>query len=111
MLLVIVPLSVILLGVIVYFALSPRSSKILRLATLGALVAIMLSIVICAIIIFAGMDTAGGEPVMPDFFAGETPQAAPKGNSFVLFLLAVFLLVFLGIVVFLSMKERKRREG
>ncbi|MDR1024746.1 MAG: hypothetical protein LBL56_03395 [Treponema sp.] len=109
MLFVIIPLSVVLLGLIVYYALSPRSSKVLRLSALGALGAIMLSIVICVIIIVAGM---GGdeEPVMPDFFAVEPIQAAPRGNFFALFLLALFLLAFLGIVIFLAMRERRRGE-
>ncbi|MDR0732327.1 MAG: hypothetical protein LBF63_11710 [Treponema sp.] len=111
MLFVIIPLSVLLLGVIVYFALSPRSSKGLRLAALGALGAIMLSVVICAVIIIAGRETAGGEPVMPDFLAAEAPQPPAAGNSFAVFLLAAFLLAFLGVVIFLSMKERKNREA
>jgi heme A synthase len=111
MLFVIIPLSVILLGVIVYFALSPRSSKSLRLAALIALGAIMLSIVICGIIIFAGLGAAAKEPVMPDFLAPEAPAPAPQGNWFALFLLAIFLLAFMGVVAFLSMRERKRREG
>jgi uncharacterized protein involved in exopolysaccharide biosynthesis len=110
MLFVIIPLSVVLLGVIVYFALSPDSSKILRLTALGALGAIMLSIVICVVIIFVSGGSSGGEPVMPDFLAAETPPPAPQGNSFVLLIFAVFLLGFLGLVVFLSMRERRRRE-
>jgi hypothetical protein len=110
MLFVIIPLSVVLLGLIVYFALSPRSSKVLRLAALGALGAIMLSIVICMIIIFAGLGAADDEPVMPDFFAAEPPPASSRGNFFALFLLAVFLLAFMGVVIFLAMKERKNRR-
>ena len=109
MLFIIVPLSVLLLGVIVYFALSPRSSKGLRLAARGALGAIMLSIVICVIII-AGAGTAGDEPVMPDFLAVEAPQPPAGSNSFAVVLLAIFLLAFLGVVIFLSMKERKHGE-
>jgi hypothetical protein len=108
MLFVIIPLSVILLGLIVYYALSPRSSKILRLSALGALGAIMLSIVICVIIIFAG---PGGndEPVMPDFFAAEPIQDAPKDDFTFLVLPAVLLLAFLGTVIFFAMRERKQR--
>jgi cbb3-type cytochrome oxidase subunit 3 len=105
---VIIPLSVLLLGVIIYFALSPKSSKILRTAALGALGAIILSIVICVIIILTGTGSAAEEPVMPDFFAEEAPPA--PGNFLVLFLLAVFLLAFLGGVVFLSLRERKRQQ-
>jgi hypothetical protein len=111
MLYAIIPLSVILLGVIVYFALSRRSSKIIRLSALGALGAIMLSIIICAIIIFTNVGSAGNEPVMPDFFAAEPPPEAPQGNFMALSFLALFLLAFLGSVIFLSLKERKRQEN
>jgi heme/copper-type cytochrome/quinol oxidase subunit 4 len=111
MLFVIIPLSVALLGVIVYFALSPKSSKALRLTALIALGVIIVSVLVCLIIIFAGLEFAGKEPAMPDFLAPEAPPAAPEGNFFALFLLAAFLLAFLGVVVFLSMRERKKQQG
>jgi hypothetical protein len=109
MLFVIIPLSVVLLGLIVYFALSPRSSKGLRLAALGALGAVMLAIGVCAVVVFAGR-SADAEPVMPDFFAVEAPPPAPQGNSMVLAFLVVFLLAFMGLVVYLAMRERKGPE-
>jgi membrane protein DedA with SNARE-associated domain len=111
MLFIIVPVSVILLGVIVYFALSRESSRALRLTAMAALGLIILSVLICVIIIFANMDFTSREPVMPDFLAPQPPPAAPKGNFLVLFLLAVFIIVFLGVVIFLSLRERKRREN
>jgi hypothetical protein len=110
MLFVIIPLSVVLLGVIVYFALSPRSSQIIRLSAQGALGAIMLSVVICVIIVFAGRGRTKEEPVMPDFLVTELPQPAAEGNFTVLFVAAVFLLAFLGTVIFLSLRGRRSRE-
>ncbi|MDR1443355.1 MAG: hypothetical protein LBI94_00585 [Treponema sp.] len=108
MLFVIIPLSIALLGLIVYYALSPRSSKTLRLSAFGALVCIMLSVVICTIIIFANLG-GNDEPVMPDFFAAEPPNAAPENNFFILVLFAVFLLILLGIVILLAVRERRIR--
>jgi hypothetical protein len=110
MLFVIIPLSIVLLGVIIYLALSPKSSKMVRLAALCALGAIMISVIICVIIIFAGLGGVEEEPVMPDFLAVEPPPAPPQGNFVAIFLLAIFMLAFLGIIVFLSMRERKRQE-
>jgi amino acid transporter len=110
MLYVIIPLSVVLLGVIVYFALSRQSSRILRFSALAALGAIILSVLICVIIIFANTEFAAEEPVMPDFLAAEAPPA-PRGNFLVLFLLAFFIIVFLGVVIFLSLKERRRNHS
>jgi cytochrome bd-type quinol oxidase subunit 2 len=110
MLFVIIPLSVVLLGVIVYFALSRESSKALRLTALTALGAIILSVLICVIIIFAGMDFGAREPVMPDFLAAEPVPAAPRENFFTLFLLAIFIIAILGMVIVLSLRERKRQQ-
>ncbi|MDR2745999.1 MAG: hypothetical protein LBB77_01005 [Treponema sp.] len=110
MLYAIVPFSVVLLGVIVYFALSRKSSKSLRLTALAALGAIILSVLICAIIILSGAEFGGKEPVMPDFLSLEPPPA-PKGDFFVLFFLAVFIIAFLGVVIFLSLRERKRQQN
>jgi amino acid transporter len=111
MLFITVPLSVVLLGIIVYFALSRSSSKILRLTALAALGAIILSVLICVIIILANTKFTGGDPVMPDFLAGETPPAGPQENFLILFLLAVFIVVSLGVVIFLSMRERRGRQN
>jgi hypothetical protein len=108
MLFVIIPLSLVLLGMIIYIALSPKSSKMHRLAALCALGAIMLSVIVCVIIIFANQGGESEEPVMPDFLAAEPIPAAPQGNFVAVLLLAVFLLAFLGVVVFLAMRERKR---
>ncbi|MDR0399585.1 MAG: hypothetical protein LBH51_01405 [Treponema sp.] len=107
MLFVLIPLSAALMGLIVYFALSPKSSKILRTIALGALGLIILSVLVCGVIIFMGLGAAAKEPVMPDFLAAEAPPPAPQANFFAVFLLAVFLLVFLGVAVILSLRERK----
>jgi hypothetical protein len=111
MLYVIVPLSAALLGVIIYFALSRSSSRTLRLTALAALGLIILSVLICIIIIFVNTEFAGDEPVMPDFLSAEPPPAAPKGNFLVLFLLAVLIVAFLGTVIFLSLRERRRQQN
>jgi hypothetical protein len=79
------------------------------MAALGALGAIVLSVLAAVIIIFAGMEAVDDEPVMPDFLAEAPVQAAPSGNFFALFLLAVFFVAFLAVVIFLSLRERKRQ--
>jgi hypothetical protein len=110
MLFFIVPLSAALLGLIIYFALSPKSSRVLRLTALAALGAIILSVLVCLIIIIAGAGLTSREPVMPDFLAPEAPAVPARGNFFILFLLAAFLLIVLAAVVILSLRERKRQR-
>jgi hypothetical protein len=108
MLFVIIPLSVILLGVIIYIALSSKSSKMVRLAALCALGAIMLSIIVCAIVIFVNAGSGDKEPAMPDFLSSEPPVAASGGNFFALFILALFMVGLLGIIIVIAMRDRKR---
>jgi membrane protein DedA with SNARE-associated domain len=110
MLFVISPLSIVLLGMIVYFALSRQSSRALRLTAMAALGFIILAVLICVIIIFANMGFTSREPVIPDFLAAEPPPP-PKENFLALFLLAFFLIAFLGVVIILSLRERKRQQN
>ncbi|MDR3192934.1 MAG: hypothetical protein LBT87_07705 [Treponema sp.] len=108
MLFVIIPIALGFLGVIVYFALSKESSRIVRLAALIALGAVILSVLVCGIIVLLSLGDGGGEAVMPDFLAVEEPEPPTKTNTFVLVIVMLFLLAFLGMVVFLSLKEQRK---
>ncbi|MDR2029231.1 MAG: hypothetical protein LBP93_06815 [Treponema sp.] len=105
---VIIPLALGFLGIIIYFALSKESSRVVRLAALIALGAVILSVLVCGIIVILGPGESGEEPVMPDFLATEQPEAPAATNTFVLVIVILFLLLFLGMVVFLSLKEQRK---
>jgi hypothetical protein len=105
---VIIPIALGFLGVIVYFALSKESSRIVRLVALVALGAVILSVLVCGIIVLLSLGGGGEEPVMPDFLVAEQPEPPAKTNTFVLIIGMLFLLAFLGMVVFLSLKEQRK---
>jgi hypothetical protein len=108
MLFVAIPLAIILLGVIIYFALSKNSPRAVRFAALIALGLVILSVLVCGFIVFTNMQEGGGEPAMTDFLA-PAPAPPPAKNNFVaLLILAVFLLGVLGLVVFLSLREQRK---
>jgi heme A synthase len=107
MLFLVIPIALGFLGVIVYFALSKESSRIVRLAALIALGAVILSVLVCGIIVLLSLG-GGGEPVMPDFLATEQPEPPAKTSTFVMAVVMVFLLLFLGMVVFLSLREQRK---
>jgi hypothetical protein len=112
MLFVIIPLALGFLGVIIYFALSRKSSRIVRFAALIALGAVILSMLVCGFIVILDLGGGGEEPAMPDFLATEQPAPPAKDNTFVLIFGMLFFLAFLVIVVILSLKEqRKLVEG
>ena len=105
-------LSVILLGVIINYAFSPQSSRILRLASLGALVLIALSLGVASIVIaVSGFSKEAEEVHLPIFL--EAQGDAPKGpsNLFELIVcLAILAFVLILIVVVYSRDRKKMRE-
>jgi heme A synthase len=105
---VIIPIALGFLGAIVYFALSKKSSRFVRLAALIALGVVILSVLVCGLIILLSLGGGTEEPVMPDFFVTEQPEAPAKTNTFIIALVMIFLLVFLGMVVFFSLKEQRK---
>jgi amino acid transporter len=105
---VIIPLALGFLGVIIYFALSKESPRIVRRAALIALGAVILSVLVCGIIVILGLGEGGEAPVMPDFLATDQPEPPATTNTFVLVVVILFLLIFLGIIVVLSLREQRK---
>jgi uncharacterized membrane protein len=108
MLFVIIPIALGFLGVIIYFALSKKSARIVRLVALIALGAVILSVLVCGIIVILGLGEGGEEPRMPDFLVTGESEPPAKTNTFVLVMVILFLLIFLGMVVVLSLKEQRK---
>ena len=107
MLVVLIILSAGLLGVIIYFAISPKSSKLLRLAALIALGLIGLSLVVAGIFIIRGPGDEPGDIPLP-FMVDEQPQK--KGSN--LFDILIFLVVFLavmGLLIFSALRGSKKK--
>ncbi|GHV91225.1 hypothetical protein AGMMS50268_17280 [Spirochaetia bacterium] len=100
------PLALVFLGFIIYLALSKKSSPLIRLAALIAIGVIILAVIVCLIIIFAGFEPAAKTGVPADFVFEE--PAVPANNLFPIIILAVFILVLLGTVVFLALREQRR---
>ena len=107
---VLIILSLGLLGVIIYFAVSPKSSRLLKLSALIALGVIGLSIAICVIFLIKGPSQDPAAISLPVF--QDTPTApAKKGNvPAVLFFVAV-LLGIVGLIVIAVRREKKTDTG
>jgi hypothetical protein len=102
--------SVALLGVIIYYAVSPKSPRRLRLAAILALGLIALAIGVCSIILIKGPTEKVAEipfPVFPD-----APKEPPKkGNIIeVLVFLAVMLFIMSLIIVLVRRDHKKKGE-
>ncbi|WP_169312611.1 hypothetical protein [Leadbettera azotonutricia] len=101
-------LAVGILVVIVYFFLSKKSSKTLKLAALGALILSGIALAVCAFFLFSG---SGVSPAGP-YDAPALTQAAPPAKNTNITGLVIFLallLAFFGFIIYLGMKDQKKK--
>jgi cytochrome bd-type quinol oxidase subunit 2 len=101
--------SLVFLVVIARFALSKKANKPVRRAALAALVAIGLAVAVCLIVIAAAPQAVEEGPI----FAGLSPvEPAPAIDFRKVFalLFGAALLVFVGAVIFRSLRNEKKSE-
>ena len=105
---VLIILSLGLLGVIIYYAVSSKSSRLLKLSALGALGLIVLSLAIASIFIALGGDDDEGEAYVPIFV--DAPQEPPeKKNTVEIAIFLMILSAITGLIIFVTTKDRKQR--
>ncbi|MDR2478410.1 MAG: hypothetical protein LBD48_03750 [Treponema sp.] len=106
MLFIVIPLGIVILAGISYVAISRKSGFMLRIAALAALGVMIISVVICLLLVF-GFGAAPKTAALPDAPPPENPLPAGSGSAalvfFIVFLVALFLVVFL-----LSMREQRK---
>jgi ABC-type Fe3+ transport system permease subunit len=97
-------ISVVILSVMIYMAISRKSTFKIRLAALGALALMIITVIICLIRIFSEAASGAKAQVYPDMPATEvTPPNSMVLVSFIFFLLVIFFVVLL-----LSLREQRR---
>ena len=102
-------LSAGLLGLIIYFAVSSKSSRLLRLAAIIALGLIGISIGICGVLLIRGPSQEEVDIILP-IFKDAAPKAKSGSNFVAIFVfLAVFLFV-VGTIIYLSLRKQVKKE-
>jgi len=109
MLVVLVILSAGLLGLIIYFIVSSKSSRLLRLAALIALGFIGLSIGVCGILLILGPKKEQADIVLP-VFLDAAPPAKSGGNFAAILVFLVLFLLIVGITIFLSLRNQGKNK-
>ena len=110
MIVVMIIISLGLLGLIVYFAISPKSSRLLKISAIIALGAICLTIIICGIIIIKGPaedPTVVQLPIFPD----SPPQAAAESRLSDIIIMGALLLALALIIAKATRDQKKMTEN
>jgi len=101
-------ISVIFLGGIIYFVVSPKSSRLLRLSAIIALALIALAVGVCGIFLIRGpaeVDTAIPLPFLVD----AEPKPKTKTNIGVIIGYFAAFAFIVGLVAYSSKKEKERK--
>ena len=108
---VLIILSVGLLGVIIYFAVSPKSSRPLKFAAIIGLALIGLSLGVCGILLIKGPGQGKAVVTLP-FLLEDTPQPpAKKTNMAVILTFLVTFFFIMGLVLMTTMKEKQNKPA
>ena len=102
-------LSVGFLGVIVYFAVSPKSSKLVKIVAIAALILAGLTIGICGFLLFRGPAQDPDAIPLPVFQDMPT-EPAKKSNIMSFLIFFAFLFAVLGIIIYVAIRDRKKTQ-
>ena len=97
------------LGGIIYLYLSPKSSKMQKLAALGALVLSGITLLICGLFLIFGGNQEKADPYAFPEEAVEAVHSRTKTQVTELVIFLLVLLILFGFVAFLGYRDRKRR--
>jgi amino acid transporter len=100
--------SVILLGVIIYFVISPKSSRLLRMSAIIALGLIGLAVGVCGVFLLKGPAKVETDIPLP-FLIDAQPKPETKTNVGVIIGYFVAFAFILGLVAYSSRKEKGRK--
>jgi ABC-type Fe3+ transport system permease subunit len=107
---VLIILGVAVLGGVIFMAISKKSTFKIRLAALGALVLMALSVIVCVIIYFKG-DKTSNVLILPDTLPSEIPPPQPNTNVAMLVMLLIFVVALVVTVSVVSIREQKKADG
>jgi hypothetical protein len=103
-------LGVVMAGGVVFLAVSKKSSFKIRIAALGALSLMALSVIVCMLIYYKGAK-APKMLILPDTLPSDIPPPQSEGNIVTLVILIILLIALVVTVSVVSIREQKRAEG
>jgi len=103
-------ISFVLLGVIIYFVVSPNSSRLLRISAIIALSLIGLAIAVCGIFLVRGPTKVVTDIPLP-FLTDADPKPQNKINAGVIIGYFVAFAIIFGLVAYSSKKEKEKKQA
>jgi len=101
-------ISVVFLGGIIYFVVSPKSSHLLRLSAIIALALIGLAVGVCGVFLIRGPAEVKTDIPLPFLTDAQPKQAAKTNIGVIIGYFAVFAII-VGLVAYSSKKERQKK--
>jgi len=105
---VLVILSVGLLGLIIYFAVSSRSSRLVRISAFVALGLICLSLVVSGIFLIKGPGESTDIVPLPVFQDAQPPVKA--SNTLAIVVIFVIFLFIVALIIYLAIRQQRKKE-
>jgi amino acid transporter len=102
-------ISFVLLVVIIYFLVSPNSSRLLRISAIIALSLIGLAIGVCGVFLIRGPAKVVTEIPLPFLTDAETKQQNKTNVGVIIGYFVVFAIIF-GLVAYSSKKEKEKKQ-
>ena len=92
---------------IVFMAVSPKSEFKVRIAALGALAVMVVSVIVCVVLYFKAAATPK-QIILPDMLPSDMPAPTSNANPTTMIMLIVFMVVLFAVIFILALKEQKR---
>jgi len=101
-------IGIIVLGSMVYLAVDKKSTLTIRLASLGAIAVMLITLVICTIVVL----TDNTVPVDPSTLIVGAPPPAPekKVSSTGIIFFIIFVIALFVFITIMSMRENKKHQ-
>jgi len=103
-------ISFVLLGVIIYFLVSPKSSHLLRMSAIVALILIGLAIGVCGVFLIRGPTKVVTDIPLP-FLTDADPKPQKKSDVGLIVGYFVIFAVIFGLVAYSSKKEKEKKQA
>jgi hypothetical protein len=107
---ILIILGVVMAGGVIYLAISKKSSFKIRIAALGALALMALSVIVCMVIYFKGAK-APKVFILPDALPSDIPPPQSETNIMMMVVFLIFMIALVVGVSVVSMREQKKADG